>query len=48
MENTLADLKTQLESANITRNDINELQNEVDKLRQNVFVSLICLFGSLV
>ncbi|VDP21573.1 unnamed protein product, partial [Onchocerca flexuosa] len=36
MENTLSDLKTQLESANITRSDIIGLQNEVDKLRQNI------------
>ncbi|VDN83513.1 unnamed protein product [Brugia pahangi] len=36
MENSLLDLKTQLESANITRNNVIGLQNEIDKLRQNI------------
>ncbi|VDK28557.1 unnamed protein product [Gongylonema pulchrum] len=40
MEATLTDLKTQLESANITRSDINELQAEIDNLRKNVRMSL--------
>lgn len=47
MENTLTDLKKQLESANITRSDIIGLQNEIDNLRQNVFVPLICLSHSV-
>ncbi|VDN07204.1 unnamed protein product [Thelazia callipaeda] len=36
MEKILAHLKVQLESADITRSDINELQNEISELRENI------------